>query len=304
MKSYKGEEKRACCAQARFLWYEVKRFPAVGGMLGEFVISTPGRNSAVEIFKIFVCVKHVPDSAATITVLGANRIDANVTFLINPYDEHALTEAVRIRQCHPPSEVVAVCLGPAEAENTLRSAMAMGADRSILVVTPQDHDSIFTARVLKEAIAQEGEPGIILTGKEAIDTEGMQTLFRLAANLGLPAATNVVKIQLQGATALVECEKESGTVDVVRMRLPCVVGAGKGLNTPRYPTFPEIVKSRKKEVKKIDLAALGIERPAGRMEIVELKPAVEKRDPRALTGSPAEIARQIAAILKEEARVI
>jgi len=255
-------------------------------------------------FKIYVCVKHVPDSAATITVLGTNRIDANVTFLINPYDEHALTEAARIRQQQAPAEVVAVCLGPAAAENTLRSAMAMGADRSILVVTPQDHDSIFTARALKSAIAQDGEPGIILTGKEAIDTEGMQTLFRLAANFGLPAATNVVKLELQEGMALVECEKESGAVDVIRMRLPCVVGAGRGLNTPRYPTFPEIVKSRKKEVKKIDVAALGIERPASRMEIVELKPAMEKRAPRALTGSTAEIARQIAAILKEEARVI
>jgi len=258
----------------------------------------------VEPFRIYVCVKHVPDSAATITVLGTNRIDANVTFLINPYDEHALTEAARIRQEHAPAEVVAVCLGPAAAENTLRSAMAMGADRSILVVTPQDHDSIFTARALKRAIAQDGEPGIILTGKEAIDTEGMQTLFRLAANFGLPAATNVVKIELQGATALVECEKESGAVDVIRMRLPCVVGAGKGLNTPRYPTFPEIVKSRKKEVKKIDVAALGIQRPVSRVEIVELKAAVENRAARALTGSTAEIARQIAAILKEEARVI
>ena len=256
------------------------------------------------LFKIYVCVKHVPDSAATITVLGTNRIDANVTFLINPYDEHALTEAARIRQQHAPAEVVAVCLGPAAAENTLRSAMAMGADRSILVVTTQDHDSIFTARALERAIAQDGDPGIILTGKEAIDTEGMQTLFRLAANFGMPAATNVVKLQLQGAAALVECEKESGAVDLISMRLPCVVGAGKGLNTPRYPTFPDIVKSRKKEVKKIDVAALGIERPASRMEIVELKPAVESRAPRALTGNSAEIARQIAAILKVEARVI
>jgi electron transfer flavoprotein beta subunit len=256
------------------------------------------------LFKIYVCVKHVPDSAATITVLGTNRIDANVTFLINPYDEHALTEAARIRQQHAPAEVVAVCLGPAVAENTLRSAMAMGADRSILVVTPQDHDSIFTARALKSAIALDGEPGIILTGKEAIDTEGMQTLFRLAANFGLPAATNVVKLRLQEGLALVECEKESGAVDVIRMRLPCVIGAGKGLNTPRYPTFPEIVKSRKKEVKMIDLAALGIRTPDSRMEIVELTAAVETREPKALTGNTAEIARQIAAILKEKARVI
>jgi electron transfer flavoprotein beta subunit len=257
-------------------------------------------------FRIYVCVKHVPDSAAAITVLGTKRIDANVTFLINPYDEHALTEAARIRQQHArvEVEVVAVCLGPAAAENTLRSAMAMGADRSILVITLQDHDSIFTARALKCAITQDGEPGIILTGKEAIDTEGMQTLFRLAANLGLPAATNVVKLELKDGMALVECEKESGAVDVIRMRLPCVVGAGRGLNTPRYPTFPEIVKSRKKEVKKIDVAELRIESPASRVDIVELIPAMEKCAPKALTGSTAEIARQIAAILKDEARVI
>lgn len=258
----------------------------------------------MNLFKIYVCVKHVPDSAATITIIGTNRINPNVTFLINPYDEHALTEAARIREQHAPAEVVAVCLGPAAAENTLRSAMAMGADRSILVLTPQDHDSIFTARALKSAIAQDGEPGIILTGKEAIDTEGMQTLFRLAANFGLPAATNVVKLRLQEGTALVECEKESGAVDVIRMRLPCVIGAGRGLNVPKYPTFPEIAKSRKKEVRKIDLAALDIPAPASRMEIVELKPAVENRSPKALTGSPAEIARQIAVILKEEARVM
>jgi electron transfer flavoprotein beta subunit len=182
--------------------------------------------------------------------------------------------------------------------------MAMGADRSILVVTSQVHDSIFTARALKSAIAQDGQPGIIFTGKEAIDTEGMQTHFRLAQDFGIEAATNVVKVQLQDGAAVVECEKEGGSVDVVRMSLPCVIGAGKGLNTPKYPTFPEIMKSRKKELKKIGLAALSIPTPASRIEIVELKPAVENRTPKALVGSPTEIARQLAAILKERARVI
>jgi electron transfer flavoprotein beta subunit len=227
-------------------------------------------------FRIYVCVKHVPDSAATITIVGKNRIAENITFLINPYDEHALTEAGRLRQQHAPAEVVAVCLGPAAAENTLRSAMAMGADRSILVITAQNHDSIFTARALKSAIAQDGEPGIILTGKEAIDTEGMQTLFRLAANFGLPAATNMVKLNCRTAWPGWNAE-ESGAVDVIAC-LPCVIGAGRAQH-PKYPTFPEIVKSRKKEVKMIDLAALGIKRP-WRMEIIELKPAVENRAPR------------------------
>jgi electron transfer flavoprotein beta subunit len=143
-----------------------------------------------------------------------------------------------------------------------------------------------------------------LTGKEAIDTEGMQTLFRLAANFGVPAATNAVKIRLQDGAAVVECEKEGGSVDVIRMGLPCVIGAGKGLNTPKYPTFPEIVRSRKKELKKIDLAALSIPAPSSRTEIVELRPSEENRTPKALKGSPTEIARQLADILKDKARVI
>ncbi len=255
-------------------------------------------------FRIYVCIKHVPDSAATITVVGKNQIAENITFLINPYDEHALTAAVDLKGKRAPAEVVAVCLGPPAAENTLRSAMAMGADRSILMVTDLSHDSIYTARALKGTIAVDGNPGIILTGKEAIDTEGMQTPFRLAAYFGMPAATNVVSLELKGESALAGCEKEAGAVDVVRMRLPCVIGAGKGLNNPRYPTFPEIVKARKKEVRKIDLASLDIPVPESRMEIVELVPAVESRSPKALTGNPAEIARQLAAILKEKARVI
>ena len=104
---------------------------------------------------IYVCVKHVPDSAATITVEGRNGINEKITFLVNPYDEHALTEAVTLRKSMTDGDVVAVCLGKPAAENTLRSAMAMGADRSILIETDRSHDSIFTARALAAAIERE-----------------------------------------------------------------------------------------------------------------------------------------------------
>ena len=253
--------------------------------------------------KIYVCVKHVPDSAATITIVGPNRISTDITFLMNPYDEHAMTEAARIKAQTPQAEVIAVCVGPAAAENTLRSAMAMGADRSILVVADDLPDSILTAAALSAAISRDGQPAMILGGKESIDSGGMQTLFRLAHRMGLPAAVNVVSVRLEEGSAVVTCEKEAGASDVLRLRLPCVIGAGKGLNTPRYPTFPDIVKSRKKEVRRVDLAALALPRPAAGMHIVDLQLAVEKRVPKALTGSAAEIARRIVAILKEEARV-
>jgi len=253
---------------------------------------------------IYVCVKHVPDSAATITVEGANAINEKITFLVNPYDEHALTEAARIKAAGSGVEIIAVCLGKAAAENTLRSAMAMGADRSILVATDRQHDSIVTARALAAAIQADGEPWLIFTGKESIDSEGMQTQFRLAANLGLPVATNVVNVATDAEEIRVACERDPGTVDVIRMTPPCVIGAGKGLNTPKYPTFPDIVKSRKKVIRIIPLADLAIGPPAASMAIATLSPAVDRRTPKMLTGSAADIAAKIVDILKNEAKVI
>jgi len=253
---------------------------------------------------IYVCVKHVPDSAATITVEGGNAINEKITFLVNPYDEHALTEAARIKAAGSDIEVIAVCLGKAAAENTLRSAMAMGADRSILVETDGCPDSILTARALAAAISKDGEPWLIFTGKESIDSEGMQTQFRLAHNLGFPAATNVVHVEADPDSVQVECERDPGTIDVIRMTTPCVLGAGKGLNTPKYPTFPDIVKSRKKAVRKIALADLAVEKSAASMTIEELSPAVDRRSPRELTGGAADVAAQIVEILKNEAKVI
>jgi electron transfer flavoprotein beta subunit len=254
--------------------------------------------------KIYVCIKHVPDSAAAITIEGKNQINEKITFLVNPYDEHAITEAARIKAGMSAAEVIAVCLGKPAAENTLRSVMAMGADRSILIVSDRNHDSVVTAQALAAAIRSDGRPTLILSGKESIDSEGMQTHFRLAQHLGLPVATNVVKVTVEEQTVVVECEREPGTIDVIRMTTPCVLGAGKGLNTPGYPTFPDIVKARKKEIKKIDLAELNIEKPAAAMQIEELAPTVEQRTPRALSGDAAEIAAQIVDILKNEAKVM
>lgn len=254
---------------------------------------------------IYVCIKHVPDTAATITIEGSTGINEKITFLMNPYDEHAVSEAATIKLSYPEVEIVAVCLGKPAAENTLRSAMAMGADRGILVQTGDYPDAIFTARALAAAIQGDGQPWIILTGKESVDSEGMQTHFRLAANLGLPVATNVIKVDVDGeGELLVECEREAGTVDVIRVATPCVLGAGRGLNTPKYPTFPDIVKARKKRVEKIEVGDLGVEKPAAGMRVEKLEMLPKQRNPTPLTGSAADIAAQIVSILRREAKVI
>ncbi|MCD4742829.1 MAG: electron transfer flavoprotein subunit beta/FixA family protein [Desulfobacteraceae bacterium] len=254
--------------------------------------------------QIYVCVKHVPDSAANITILDKSRIDENVTFLLNPYDEHAITEAVRIRDTFQESEVIAVCIGKDDAEKTIRSALAMGADRGLLVSSNDDHDSIETARVLKAAIERTGEPALIFTGKESIDAEGMQTMFRLGALFDFPVATNVIKIDVDETRAVIDSELSGGNVNTYELSLPCVVGAGRGLNTPKYPTFPDIVKSRKKTVKKFIFADLNIEPSKASMSIVELEPLKQARSPKEITGDASIVAQKILTILKEEAKVI
>jgi electron transfer flavoprotein beta subunit len=254
--------------------------------------------------KIYVCVKHVPDSAATITVKGETGIEEEITFLLNPYDEHALTEAWRLKQQVPHAEVVAVCFSKPEAEATLRSALAMGADRGILITTEHGHDPIMTARVLKTAIVQDGHPDLIFTGKESIDSEGMQTMFRLAHLFSIPAATNVIKIDITETDARVICEKEAGVQEVIKLQMPCVLAAGKGLNNPRYPTFPDIVQARKKNIRIIPVKTLDIPKPASRVDLVHLKPSQEERIPKEITGTSQAIAEQIVTILREEARVI
>jgi len=146
--------------------------------------------------QIYVCVKHVPDSAANIHIVNNQTIDESVPFLLNPYDEHAVTEAAALKNQVPGSEIIAVCLGKKDAESTVRSALAMGADRGLLVETDEVCDSMTTARALHAAIAKDGPADMILTGKESIDNEGMQTQFRIGALFGFPVVTNAASLDI------------------------------------------------------------------------------------------------------------
>jgi electron transfer flavoprotein beta subunit len=254
--------------------------------------------------KIYVCVKHVPDSAANIVVKEGNRIDDKISFLLNPYDEHAVTEAVLLRNHLGQGEVIAVSLGTGDVEKTLRSAMAMGADRSILVKTDNQKDSIFTARALKAAIEQDGCPAIIFTGRESIDMEGMQTMFRLGAAFNFSVASNVIKFIPKGKRATVETQTEGGGKNVYDLSMPCVLGVGRGINTPSYPTFPDVVKARKKEVKTVDANDLDITPSPSAMTLISLEAFAQKRQPQEITGSPTEQAQTLVKILRDEAKVL
>ncbi len=253
--------------------------------------------------QIYVCVKHVPDSAANIHILGRDRVDERVAFLLNPYDEHAVTGAVVLKDLFPGSQVVAVTVGKPDAEKTLRSAMAMGADKGVLVMVEETLDSQMTARSLACAIQRDGQADLVFTGKESIDACGMQTQFRLGALMNMPVMTNVSDIEICNGMARVTCDIPGGS-QVFEALLPCVIGAGRGLNTPSYPTFPDIVKARKKTVEVVAISELDIQPPKGCAQVVEYQPLTRSRTPEKICGSPAEVAARIIRILKQEARVI
>ena len=254
--------------------------------------------------QIYVCVKHVPDSAANITIVDGISIDEQIAFLLNPYDEHAVTEAAALKKQFADAEIIAVCLGKKDAEKTIRSAMAMGADRGILIKTGTVPDSLTTARVLKAAIEKDGSPGIILTGKESIDAEGMQTMFRIGVLFGFPVVTNAIAIEAQSDRAVVTYELAGGRTRTCELAMPCVVAAGRGLNTPAYPTFPDVVKARKKPIQVVAESDLEIDTPPSGARVVGLERLTQTRSPRQINGSPREIAARIATILKEETKVI
>jgi electron transfer flavoprotein beta subunit len=153
-------------------------------------------------------------------------------------------------------------------------------------------------------MVKDGAPDIIFTGKESIDSEGMQTQFRIGAVFGFPVVTNAASLDITDGKAVVTCELAGGRTRTFELTLPCVIGAGRGLNTPIYPTFPDVVKSRKKPIETLALSELNVSAAPGSTRIVAMTPLVQKRNPRKITGTPAEQAAEIIRILRQEAKVL
>lgn len=256
--------------------------------------------------QIYVCVKHVPDTAANIKVAGESGYDAKtVKFIVNPYDEYAVEAAVRLVEQNG-GEVVLVSVGPSAAANTLRSAMAMGAHRSVLVKSEaQFLDSAVTARALAAAITRDGAADLVFTGKGAVDSEGFQTPYRLASQLGLPVANEVVSFTLDGGQVRVQREIGGGAREVLALGAPCVLGATKGLNEPRYPKFPDIMKAKKKPIEEIALGDLVDPEQGVANGLASLVPVAERSGATMVPGATVtEQVTELVRILKEDEKVL
>jgi len=258
------------------------------------------------MISIYVCIKHVPETSAQVTIIGPKRIDESVEFITNPYDEYAIEEALTFKEESNASEVVAVTVGNNTAQKSLRHALAMGCDRGILVKTEERFiDAIYVAHALHKAISMDGQPRIIFCGKQSIDQEGMQTPFRLAALFGLPIGSCAIGLKKHDKSVSIERESEEATVETLSIMLPCIITTSKGLNNPRYPKLPDIMKAKRKEIKIHEIANLGIDTDGAIMNLVQLKHSNTKRPVKLLKGmTPAEMADQLVYQLLHEDKIV
>jgi electron transfer flavoprotein beta subunit len=250
--------------------------------------------------KVLVPVKRVVDYNVKVRVKsdGSGVDIANVKMSMNPFDEIAVEEAMRVKEAGKATEVVAVSCGVTQCQETLRTAMAIGADRAILVETAPELDlqPLAVAKLLKALVDKE-QPQLVVLGKQAIDDDCNQTGQMLAALLGWPQGTFASKIEIVDSTATVTREVDGG-LETVRLSLPAVVTADLRLNEPRYASLPNIMKARKKPIDAMTPADLGVD-VAPRLAVVKVEEP-PKRQAGVKVGSVAELVGK----LRSEAKVI
>ena len=248
--------------------------------------------------KILVPVKRVVDYNVKVRVKadGSGVETANVKMSMNPFDEIAVEEAVRLKEAGVATEIVAVSIGVAQCQETLRTALAIGADRAILVETAAETQPLGVAKALKALVDKE-QPGLVILGKQAIDDDANQTGQMLAALLGWSQATFASKVKIEGGTAQVTREIDGG-LETLSINLPAVVTTDLRLNEPRYVTLPNIMKAKKKTLDTVTPESLGVDMTPRLTTLKVAEPA--KRGAGKQVGSVAELVEK----LRNEAKVI
>ncbi len=248
--------------------------------------------------KILVPVKRVVDYNVKVRVKadGSGVETANVKMSMNPFDEIAVEEAVRLKEAGTATEVIAVSVGPAQAQETLRTALAMGADRAVLVQTDAETQPLAVAKVLKALVDRDG-PTLVVLGKQAIDDDCNQTGQMLAALLGWPQGTFASKVTVEGGAVTVIREIDGG-LETVNLTLPAVVTADLRLNEPRYASLPNIMKAKKKPLETVTPDALGVD------VAPRLKTLTVAEPPKRKAGVKVADVAALVDKLKNDARVI
>jgi electron transfer flavoprotein beta subunit len=214
--------------------------------------------------KIIVCIKQVPDTEAAITVDPRTRqvLTKGITYILNPYDELAIEEAVRIKEKHPGSEVTAVTYGALVTEKALRACLAMGADHAVMITdeAAEETDTLSKAYIIATAI-KKMEYDLILCGKRSLDSDTNQLAPSLAEYLKIPSISPVTKIEIDMEKNIIKAHRQiEGMMEVLECKLPALLAAERGLNEPRAPTLPALMKAKKAKIKMVELNDIGINR--------------------------------------------
>lgn len=255
---------------------------------------------------IYVLVKRTFDTEEKISVSNNRIQEDGAEFIINPYDEYAIEEAIKVRDEHG-GEVTVVTIGGEDAEKQLRTALAMGADKAVLINTEDDLDEMdqFSAAKIVAEYLKDKNPDLILAGNVAIDGGSGQVGPRVAELLGINYVTTITELKISGTTAQIVRDVE-GDSESLETSLPLLVTAQQGLNDPRYPSLPGIMKAKKKPLDEIELDDLNLDEDdvEAKIETVEVFLPPKKEAGRVLSGELSDQVKELVDLLRKEAKVI
>ncbi|MGV2937990.1 electron transfer flavoprotein subunit beta [Mesobacillus sp. LC4] len=255
---------------------------------------------------IYVLMKRTFDTEEKITIANGKINEDGAEFIINPYDEYAIEEAIQVRDAHG-GEVTVVSVGNEETEKQLRTALAMGADKAVLINIEddvEDGDQFTTAKILAEYL-KDKEVDLILGGNVAIDGGSGQVGPRVAEQLGMPYVTTITKLEINGTTATITRDVE-GDSEVIETSLPVLVTAQQGLNEPRYPSLPGIMKAKKKPLDELELDDLDLDEDdvEAKTKTIEIYLPPKKEAGKVLQGELADQVKELVNLLHTEAKVV
>lgn len=259
---------------------------------------------------IVVLIKRVPDTETRIQIKDGKVVTDGIAWIISPYDEYAVEEALRLIEKHT-GKVTLLCLGPNDAKETIRKGLALGADDAIHLNDPafEGGDATTTAVVLAAAL-KKMQYDVVLAGKQAVDEDNAQVAVRVAELLDLPHVNSVIKLELSDDKKSVKCTREvDGDRDLAESSLPAIITAQQGLNEPRYPSLKGIMGAKKKPITDWKASDLGLD-PAtigasgAKLQVVRVDPPLARPPGKLIPGDAASAAKELVRLLREEAKVI
>ncbi|MDX8359359.1 MULTISPECIES: electron transfer flavoprotein subunit beta/FixA family protein [Bacillaceae] len=255
---------------------------------------------------IYVLLKRTFDTEEKIVISNGEINEDGAEFIINPYDEYAVEEAIQIRDEHG-GEITVITVGGEESEKELRTALAMGCDKAVLINTEEDleeSDQYSTAKIIAEYL-KEQEVDLILAGNVAIDSGSGQVGPRVAEILGIPYVTTITKLDIDGSKATVVRDVE-GDSEIIETTLPLLITAQQGLNEPRYPSLPGIMKAKKKPLEELELDDLDLDEDdvAPKTKTIEIYLPPKKEAGKILAGDIPDQVKELVSLLHSEAKVL